>query len=96
MAKLSEKSQVVFDYLVTNDGTDMTATDIADALGLEVKSVNGIITRGLGERKNKEGEVTMPALAKRVETAIKTDEGSKTVKFIVLTDEGKSFESDAE
>ena len=44
MAELKPNSKLVFDYVKAHDGEDFTATDIASATGLEVKSVNGIVT----------------------------------------------------
>lgn len=41
---LKENSRKVYDYVKANDGKNMTAADIAEATGLEVRSVNGIIT----------------------------------------------------
>ena len=40
---LKENSRKVYDYVKANDGKNMTAADIAEATGLEVRSVNGII-----------------------------------------------------
>ena len=55
MAKMSENSRKVFDYMMSIGDTKVTANDIATALGLSPKSVNGIITqafqkKGLMER----------------------------------------------
>ena len=41
---LKPNAQAVWTFINENDGTDFTAADIAEALGLEVKSVNGILT----------------------------------------------------
>ena len=41
---LKENSRKVLDYVKANDGTNMTAADIAAGTGLEVKQVNGIVT----------------------------------------------------
>lgn len=56
---LSEKAQTVLAHLQANAGTDETFVDIAEATGLEGRSVNGTITglakRGLVERVEVEG-----------------------------------------
>lgn len=86
MAALKENSRKVYDYVLAHDGENMTAADIAEGTGLEVRSVNGIVTsafqrKGLMERKPAE---------------IELEDGShKSVKFISLTDEGRSFDPDA-
>lgn len=87
---LKENSKIVFNYVKENDGKDFTAADIAEATGLEVRSVNGIITSAF-QRKN---------LMERVESEIECEDGThKKVKFIRLTDLGREFDpekSDAE
>ena len=87
MATLSENSRKVFDYVKSIDDANVTANDIADALGLSVRSVNGIVTSAF-QRKG---------LMERVPAEIELADGShKAVKFIRLTDEGKVFDPDAE
>ena len=88
---MSENSRKVFNFLKANQGVDLTAADIAAALGLEVKSVNGIVTsalqrKGLSVRTEAEQEV----IAEDGTT------GHKKVKFISLTAEGMAFDPDAE
>jgi Mn-dependent DtxR family transcriptional regulator len=91
MAKaISEKSKVVYDYLKSIGDENVTAADIAEALGLEKKSVDGIVTSGL-QRKG---------YAERVPAQIEvTDEEGNTkfkdVKFIRLTDAGKAYDHEA-
>ena len=64
-----------------------TAADIAEATGLEVRSVNGIVTSAF-QRKG---------LMERIPAEIQLEDGThKAVKFISLTEEGKSFDPDAE
>ena len=84
---LKENSRKVLDYVKANDGTNMTAADIAAGTGLEVKQVNGIVTSAF----QKQG------LMKRTPAEIQLEDGThKAVKFISLTEEGKSFDPDAE
>ena len=79
---LKENSRKVYDYVVAHDGEDFTAKDIADALGLDVKQVNGIVTAAF-QRKG---------LMAREEVAIT----GGTVKYIRLTDEGRAFDVNAD
>ena len=79
---LKENSRKVYDYVVAHDGEDFTAKDIAEAVDLDVKQVNGIVTAAF-QRKG---------LMAREEVAIT----GGTVKYIRLTDEGRAFNPDAE
>ena len=87
MAKaVSEKSLVVLDYLKEHKGENMTAQDIADALGMEKKSVDGIVTSGL-KRKG---------YAERIPAEIELEDGShKPVKFIQATEAGLAYDDEA-
>lgn len=54
MYVLSEKAQAILAHLQANVGTDETFVEVAEATGLEARSVNGTVTglakRGLVER----------------------------------------------
>jgi DNA-binding MarR family transcriptional regulator len=56
---LSEKAQAILAHLQANVGTDETFVEVAEATGLEARSVNGTVTglakRGLVERVEVEG-----------------------------------------
>lgn len=83
---LKENSKIVFNYVKAHEGENITAADIAEGTGLEVRSVNGIVTSAF-QRKG---------LMARVPAEIELADGShKAVKFIVLTDEGKNFDPEA-
>ena len=83
---LKENSRIVFDYVKAHDGENFTAQDIADATGLGVKSVNGIVTSAF-QRKG---------LMERIPAEVELPDGThKTVKFIRLTDAGLAFDPDA-
>ena len=83
---VSEKSLIVLNYLKENQGVQMTAADIAEALGMEKKSVDGIVTSGL-QRKG---------YAERVPAEIELADGShKPVKFIRATAEGLAYDDAA-
>jgi len=83
MAKLSENSLIVLNYVKENEASNITATDIAEGTGLSVRSVNGIVTSAF-QRKG---------LMERIESEVELEDGThKTVKFIKLTDEGRAFD----
>lgn len=44
MAELKPNARAVFDYVKAHSEEKITATDIAEACNLDVRSVNGIIT----------------------------------------------------
>ena len=85
---MSDKTRQVLDYLKGLDKSDnVTSADIAEALDIPKKSVDGIVTAGL-QRKG---------LAERIPAEIENADGShKPVKFSKLTDEGYAFDPDAE
>ena len=84
---LKENSRKVLEYVSAHDVENMTAADIAEGTGLEVKSVNGIVTSAFQKK----------GLMERIPAEIELEDGShKAVKFIRLTDEGRNFDPDAE
>lgn len=86
---MKENSIKVFNYLKEHDGEDFTLADIAEELGLGVRSVNGSVVafqRHVDENKDPQ------PLAYREEVEIETEDGSTDkVKFIRLTDAGRDF-----
>ena len=87
MAKISEKSRTVLDFVKSIDGqANATAKDIAAETGLTPQSVNGCVTAF-----QKKG------IMARVEAEIENEDGTHDkVKYIVLTDEGRAFDPDAQ
>ena len=84
---MKENSKKVLMHLKAVHGQDVTAQDVADALGLEKRSVDGIFTSAI-QRKN---------LGVRVPAEIELDDGThKAVKFLTLTDAGMAFDPDAD
>ena len=82
---MKENSKNVLNYLKAHNGEDLTAADVADALGLAKRSVDGIFTamqkKGLGVRTPAE---------------IELDDGShKAIKLLSLTDAGMAFDTDS-
>lgn len=83
---LKENSKLVYNYVKENEGKNITAADIAEGTGLEVRSVNGIVTSAF-QRKG---------LMERVPAEVELEDGShKAVKFIRLTADGKAFDPEA-
>ena len=84
---VSEKSLVVLNFLKENDGAKFTAEDIANATGMNTRSVNGIVTSGLIKNKG---------LVVRVPAEIELPDGlHKQVNFIELTDAGRAYDHEA-
>lgn len=84
---MKENSKKVLNYLKTIGDSKVTAADVAEALGLEKKSVDGIFTSAI-QRKG---------LGVRTAAVVEAEDGSpKQVKFLSLTDAGMDFDPDAE
>ena len=83
---MSENSVKVLNYLKGIDGQDVTSADVAAALGLERKSVDGIFTSAIQKK----------GYGIRVPAEVELEDGThRAVKFLVLTDEGKNFDPTA-
>lgn len=81
---ISTNTVKVINYLKGLNGADITANDVAEALGLTGRQVNGIFTGGI-QRKG---------LGIREDAEIILEDGTiKTVKFLKLTEAGKVFEA---
>ena len=83
---MKENTKNVLNYLKSVNA-DVTAADVADALGLEKRQVDGIFTSAL-QRKG---------FGVRVPAEVELDDGShKQVKFLHLTDAGMALDPDAD
>ena len=83
---MKENSKKVLNYLKEIAGENVTAADLAAALGLETRSVDGIFTSAI-QRKG---------LGVRTPAEIELEDGThKQVKFLSLTPAGMSFDPDA-
>ena len=83
---MKENSKRILNYLKEINGENVTAADVAEALGLEKKSVDGSFTSAI-QRKG---------LGVRVPAEIELEDGThKQVKFLTLTPAGLSFDPDA-
>lgn len=84
---VSEKSLTVLEYLKGIGDQNVTAADIASALDMEKKSVDGIVTSGLIRNKG---------LAERIPAEIELEDGThKSVNFIKLTPAGMAYDHEA-
>lgn len=84
---MKENSKKVLNYLKTINGDKVTAADVAEALGLEKRQVDGIFTSAI-QRKG---------LGVRTPAEIELEDGThKAVKFLSLTPAGMAFDPDAE
>ena len=84
---MKENSKKVLNYLKSINGAAVTAADVAEALGLEKRSVDGIFTSAI-QRKG---------LGVRTPAEIQLEDGThKQVKFLSLTPAGMAFDPDAE
>lgn len=84
---MKENSRKVLDYLKSVNGQNVTSADVAEALGFEKRSVDGIFTSAI-QRKG---------LGIRTPAEIELEDGThKSVKFLSLTAAGMAFDPDAE
>ena len=83
---MKENSKKVLNYLKSINGAQVTAQDVADALDIPKRSVDGIFTSAI-QRKG---------FGVRVPAEIELEDGThKAVKFLQLTPEGMAFDPDA-
>ena len=84
---MKENSKNVLNYLKGIGTKDVTSGDVAEALGLEKRQIDGIFTSAI-QRKG---------LGIRVPAEVELADGThKQVKFLKLTDEGMAFDPDAD
>lgn len=77
----------VIEYLKEINGSQVTSADVAEALGLEKRQVDGIFTSAI-QRKG---------LGVRTPAEVELEDGShKQIKFLSLTDDGMAFDPDAD
>lgn len=84
---MKENSKKVLNYLKSINGEQVTAADVAEALGLEKRQVDGIFTSAI-QRKG---------MGVRTPAEVELEDGThKAVKFLSLTPAGMAFDPDAE
>ena len=82
---IKPNTRLVFEYLRKVAGENVTSADVAEALGLEKRQVDGIFTSAI-QRKG---------YGIRVPAEIELEDGShKGVKFLQLTDAGMELDLD--
>ena len=83
---MTEKSKAVLNFLKEHDGEDLTSGDVAEALGVEKRSIDGTFT-----------SLQKKGYGVRVPAEVELEDGThKAVKFLKLTDEGFNVDPDAE
>ena len=83
---MKENSKKVLNYLKEINGSTVAAADVAEALGLEKRQIDGIFTSAI-QRKG---------LGVRTPAEIELEDGThKQVKFLSLTPAGMAFDPDA-
>ena len=100
---MKEKTRQIYEYVRDHENENITAKDIANALGIEdARSVNGSITAAFcRHREEIDGEKVIVPLMERVEgeLEIETESGKikhESVKFIKLTEAGREFDPTAD
>jgi hypothetical protein len=84
---MKPNTKAVIKYLQSLGNKDVTAADVAEALDLPKKSVDGVFTMAIQKKD----------LGFRQEAEIEVEEGKhKTVKFLKLNDAGMALDVDAE
>ena len=84
---MKENSKKVLEYLKEINGENVTAADVAEALGIPKKSVDGIFTAAI-QRKG---------YGVRVPAEIELEDGThKNIKFLKLTDAGYALDPTAD
>lgn len=83
---MKDTSKAIFKFVKEHDGENFTAADIAEALGMEARSVNGSLT-GM----QKKGWIVREEAEVQLE-----DKTHKKVKFIRMTAVGHGVDIDAE
>ena len=84
---MKPNTKLVFNYLKEVNGAQVTAADVAEALGLEKKQVDGIFTSAI-QRKG---------YGVRTLAEIELEDGRhKEVKFLSLTPAGLAVDVDAD
>ena len=84
---MKENSKKVLNYLKEINGQEVNAADVAEALGLEKRTVDGIFTSAI-QRKG---------LGIRTPAEVELEDGThKAVKFLSLTEEGMNLDVTAD
>lgn len=91
MAKLTEKSWAVLNYIRENEKADgLTMNEIADGIGLTVKQIGPIVWTSLKAKKDGSRGDLVRYEKREVPGA------DKPVGFVFLTDEGREYSDPVE
>lgn len=83
---MKPNTKAVIEYLQGQNGADLTSADVAEALGLEKRQVDGIFTSAI-QRKQ---------LGFREEAEVENEDGThKKVKFLKLSEAGMKLDCNA-
>ena len=83
---MKPNTKAVIEYLQGQNGADLTSADVAEALGLEKRQVDGIFTSAI-QRKQ---------LGFREEAEVENEDGThKKVKFLKLSEAGVKLDCNA-
>lgn len=83
---MKPNTKAVIEYLQGQNGADLTSADVAEALGLEKRQVDGIFTSAI-QRKQ---------LGFREEAEVENEDGThKKVKFLKLSETGMKLDCNA-
>lgn len=83
---MKPNTKAVIEFLQGQNGADLTSADVAEALGLEKRQVDGIFTSAI-QRKQ---------LGFREEAEVENKDGThKKVKFLKLNTEGMALDCNA-
>lgn len=83
---IKANTKLVIDFLQKMNGENLTAADVAEAVGLEKRQVDGIFTSAI-QRKG---------YGVRIPAEVELDDGShKAIKLLRLTDEGMALDTNA-
>lgn len=83
---MNENTRKILDYVIEHDGEDFTVADVAAALDMPVRGVNGSVT-ALGRSTKSHPD----ALIERIPAEIEVDGAIKNVSFVRVTEAGKTF-----
>lgn len=87
MAKLTPKTKAVLDYVREHDtGDGITMADLADGVGMSVKSIGPIVWTSLKEKK----DGSRPALVTYEKREVEGME--KPVGYVHITEAGKNYQ----
>lgn len=90
--KVKENNFLVYNYVKEHQAENITADDIANALGLNPRTVNGIITMSFQRHKD-EDKNEVPLMVRETGEPYTDEKGKpKVAKYIRLTPAGEAIE----